>query len=86
MEIQKIEYTTKSKINLEAIKSFTSDALKERFENVDKYKPLILRIRIDDSGQVHLEDFDYITIENIRRVAGYELSKELEEAPNSFQE
>lgn len=76
MELQRIEYTTRSKINMKAIKSFTSEALKERFESVGKFKPLILRIRIDDEHLVHIEDFDVITLANIRRVASYQPTKE----------
>ena len=76
MELQRIEYTTKNKINMKAIKSFKTKGLRESFERIGKFKPLILRIRICDDNFVHIEDFDTITLENIRRVAGYQLSKE----------
>ncbi len=76
MEFQKIEYTTKSKINMKAIKSFKTKELRESFETIGKFKPLILRIRICDDNLVHIEDFDIITLQNIRRVAGYEPTKE----------
>lgn len=61
---------------MNAIKSFTSDGLKERFEKIGKFKPLILRIRICNDNFVHIEDFDIITLQNIRRVSGYQPSKE----------
>lgn len=76
MEFQKIEYTTKSKINMKAIKSFKTKGLRESFEQIEKFKPLILRIRIDDNNLIHIEDFDTITLQNIRRVAEYKLTKE----------
>jgi len=77
MELVKIEYTTKSKINIDAIKGWDNEVVKKRFEIVGKFKPLILRIRIGDDNLVCIEDFDVITLENIRKIAGYKPSKEL---------
>lgn len=77
MELVRIEYTTKSKINIDAIKGWDSEITEKRFKMVDKFKPLILRIRIGHDNLVYIEDFDVITLANIRRIASYKPSKEL---------
>ena len=76
MKFVKIEYMTKSRMNLKAISGFGSEAIKRRFEIVGKFKPLILRISIGDDNLVFIEDFDVITIQGIQRIAGYQPSKE----------
>jgi len=76
MKFVKIEYMTKSRMNLKAISGFGSEVIKRRFEMADKFKPLILRISIGDDNLVFIEDFDVITIQGIQRIAGYKPSKE----------